>query len=323
MKIPTKCMMLVAAIAATAGICAAQGNGGGGNASPKPAAGTVTSITAGAGLTGGTITTTGTITVDFGPTTGANTVSRSDHNHDSRYLKLAGGTLTGGVTLPDNGLQVGTNQIVTGSGRIGFGTAPNDAFVFINDPRAFAPVGQGHGANAGYGFKFLGANGGDTSDTDGIGGTGGAFQVLGGVGGAGDSGDNHMGGFGANLTVFGGGGGQGNNQPYPGGGQGGAISLRGGTGGNGDAKPGGQGGPVYIDGGDGGSGGSANGSVGDVFLSTSHVIPGNPGKTFVGGDLLFLTAGRGIVLKSPNGTVCKSLTLTDAGLTALTTVACP
>ena len=57
--------------------------------------GTVTSITAGAGLFPGTITTSGTIAVDIGTTAG--TVAAGDHTHDSTYWKLDGnaGTAVG------------------------------------------------------------------------------------------------------------------------------------------------------------------------------------------------------------------------------------
>src|SRR5262245_18527540 len=51
--------------------------------------GTVTSVTAGAGLLGGPITTTGSLSVAFaGPGTAA-TAARSDHNHDTAYVRNA------------------------------------------------------------------------------------------------------------------------------------------------------------------------------------------------------------------------------------------
>ncbi|MBI3406189.1 MAG: tail fiber domain-containing protein [Acidobacteria bacterium] len=72
--------------------CAADDNSGG----------TVTSITAGAGLTGGTISSSGTIAANFTAAGGDNgstsLVARGDHLHDARYLQLTGGTLTGGLT---------------------------------------------------------------------------------------------------------------------------------------------------------------------------------------------------------------------------------
>lgn len=54
--------------------------------------GTVTSVTAGTGLTGGTITATGTIVANIGTTAG--TVAAGDHNHDDRYWSLTGNSNT-------------------------------------------------------------------------------------------------------------------------------------------------------------------------------------------------------------------------------------
>jgi hypothetical protein len=50
--------------------------------------GSVTQVTAGPGLTGGTITTTGTIAADIGTTPG--TVAAGDHTHAATYWKLSG-----------------------------------------------------------------------------------------------------------------------------------------------------------------------------------------------------------------------------------------
>jgi len=65
--------------------------------------GTVTSIIAGSGLLGGTISTTGTLSANFTGAGGDNgtaaTVARGDHLHDGRYLKLTGGTIAGDVTV--------------------------------------------------------------------------------------------------------------------------------------------------------------------------------------------------------------------------------
>jgi trimeric autotransporter adhesin len=60
--------------------------------------GTVTSIITSTGLTGGTITTVGTIAVDFAGTGGASTVARSDHDHDTGYWRLAGNAGTDPAT---------------------------------------------------------------------------------------------------------------------------------------------------------------------------------------------------------------------------------
>jgi hypothetical protein len=56
--------------------------------------GTVTSIEAGAGLTGGAITHSGTIAVDFGTT--SSRVATGNHNHDTTYWRLSGNTTGGG-----------------------------------------------------------------------------------------------------------------------------------------------------------------------------------------------------------------------------------
>jgi hypothetical protein len=65
--------------------------------------GTVTAVSTGTGLTGGTITTSGTIAADIGTSPG--TVAAGDHSHDATYWKLNGnGGTTAGVNF------VGTND---------------------------------------------------------------------------------------------------------------------------------------------------------------------------------------------------------------------
>jgi hypothetical protein len=54
---------------------------------PIPGGSGITSLTAGLGLLGGTITTTGTIDVDFGDT--EDQVARGNHYHDTRYYTIA------------------------------------------------------------------------------------------------------------------------------------------------------------------------------------------------------------------------------------------
>lgn len=57
-------------------------------------------LTAGAGLTGGGDLSVGrTFAIDYAGTGSATTASRSDHNHDTTYFKLAGGTVTGATTF--------------------------------------------------------------------------------------------------------------------------------------------------------------------------------------------------------------------------------
>jgi hypothetical protein len=64
----------------------------------------VTSLTAGAGLSASPnpVTSTGTISVAFGGNGSATTVSRSNHHHDSRYLRLTGGILSGDLAFAGN-----------------------------------------------------------------------------------------------------------------------------------------------------------------------------------------------------------------------------
>jgi len=84
------------------------------HAAPPPqsnaAWGDIDSVIAGLGLTGGATTGDATLAVAFGGNGSANTVARSDHNHDGRYallnhnhddryLQLTGGTLNGDLTL--------------------------------------------------------------------------------------------------------------------------------------------------------------------------------------------------------------------------------
>jgi len=66
----------------------------------NPAWGDITSVVAGPGLTGGATDGDATLAAAFGGNGSANTVARSDHNHDDRYLRLIGGTLSGNLSAP-------------------------------------------------------------------------------------------------------------------------------------------------------------------------------------------------------------------------------
>jgi hypothetical protein len=95
--------------------------------------GTVTAVSAGAGLTGGPITTSGTLNVNFAGTGSAASAARSDHNHDATYqARITGscgpgsyvrgvnpdGTLRcqadAGITQPGSTISVAEDQVNAG-----------------------------------------------------------------------------------------------------------------------------------------------------------------------------------------------------------------
>ncbi len=88
--------------------------------------GTVTSIAAGTGLTGGPITTSGTISLDTNFT-------------DGRYLKLTGGTLTGGLNGTFARFSSSTSSIIT----------PITTVVAINEGSGDGLLGISHGGSTG------------------------------------------------------------------------------------------------------------------------------------------------------------------------------
>jgi len=99
-----------------------------------PGAGTVTGVTAGLGLSGGgtggniTLANTGVLAVTGGTgitSSGGSspTVSLNTGYTDGRYLQLAGGTLSGTLSLPANGLTTANSQLVLAGGNVGIGTA--------------------------------------------------------------------------------------------------------------------------------------------------------------------------------------------------------
>jgi hypothetical protein len=89
--------------------------------------GTVTSVDSGTGLTGGPVTGAGTISATYGGSAGdwgtANTLSRSDHLHDSNYVELSGDTMTGVLRVPT--LEVSASVYMWESGNNFFLYDPN------------------------------------------------------------------------------------------------------------------------------------------------------------------------------------------------------
>jgi len=76
--------------------------------------GTVTNIATGTGLSGGPISTTGTISL---------AASYADGSaYDARFVNAAGDTMTGTLGVPADGFTVGTDQLVCVDGRVGMGT---------------------------------------------------------------------------------------------------------------------------------------------------------------------------------------------------------
>ena len=86
--------------------------------------GSVTSVVSGLGLTGGPITTSGTLSLDTGFTDSR--YSLFGHNHDPNYVLKSGDTMTGALNLPANGLVAGTDQLVLSGGNLGVGTSPSN-----------------------------------------------------------------------------------------------------------------------------------------------------------------------------------------------------
>jgi hypothetical protein len=86
----------------------------------NPAVGTITGVTAGAGLTGGG--------------NGGNVTLNVNPNYlTSFFLPLSGGTLTGPLSLPTDGLAVGGSELALTSGRLGLGTSNPLAALTVND----------------------------------------------------------------------------------------------------------------------------------------------------------------------------------------------
>jgi hypothetical protein len=96
-------------------------------------AGTITGVTAGVGLGGGgtsgsvTLSNTGVLALTGGAgisSSGGNSpvVSLNTSYTDGRYLQVAGGSMSGALNLPANGLTAAGNQLVLAGGSVGIGT---------------------------------------------------------------------------------------------------------------------------------------------------------------------------------------------------------
>lgn len=102
----------------------------------NPSNGTVTSVTGSAPISVTNTTTTPAITIAQANTTTSGYLSSADWNTFNNkasttalnsYVLKAGDTMTGTLTLPSNGLVLGTNQLVASGGSVGIGTASPQA----------------------------------------------------------------------------------------------------------------------------------------------------------------------------------------------------
>lgn len=124
--------------------------------------GTVTSVTAGPGLLGGPITSTGSLAVAFAGTGAAATAARSDHDHDAAYVRNS--------TAP----QPGVNFNVEGTGTAGVLAATTQfnlggARILANPGtnNLFAGVGAGASQTTGVANTYFGASAGAANATGG------------------------------------------------------------------------------------------------------------------------------------------------------------
>jgi hypothetical protein len=124
--------------------------------------GTVTSISAGAGLQGGPITTTGTLSVAFAGNGTAATVARSDHNHDASYVRNATTPQTG-VSFNIDG--TGTSGILAAATQFNLGADRILANPGTNN--LFAGVGAGASQTTGVANTYFGASAGAANATGG------------------------------------------------------------------------------------------------------------------------------------------------------------
>ena len=143
-------------------------NGAGWSCITVGGGGTVTSITAGAGLTGGTITTSGTIAASFAGSGAASTVARSDHNHLGQVWSGGGAAIGLRVATTDTasvGLQgetssaTGAGVVAKGSGASGVALQVQSGALQVQSSASLQVLGAGLGtATAAFIHQATGGN---------------------------------------------------------------------------------------------------------------------------------------------------------------------
>lgn len=128
--------------------------------------GTVTSITAGDGLLGGTITTSGTLSVALAGSGAATSVARSDHTHgiDGTTNTVVGASALGSVGTGNHNTAIGANALAGLTTAVG-NTAVGSNTLVANDAGGNTAVGdqalEGNASgnqNTGIGWTALGSN---------------------------------------------------------------------------------------------------------------------------------------------------------------------
>ncbi|MBX2994046.1 MAG: hypothetical protein KF681_04475, partial [Bdellovibrionaceae bacterium] len=122
-----------------------------------PNAGTVTNVTGTAPISVTSNTTTPSITIAQANTTTSGYLSSTDWNTFNNkasttalnsYVLKAGDTMTGTLNLPNNGIAVGTNQLVVSGGNVGIGTSSPIDLLDVYSPTNNALMGVRSGSNS-------------------------------------------------------------------------------------------------------------------------------------------------------------------------------
>ncbi|HTC94541.1 MAG TPA: hypothetical protein VK699_13965 [Terriglobales bacterium] len=214
----------VGGIVAIGGMSVDSGTGiisfAGGQTFPGTGTSTITSITAGTGLSGGgnsgnvTLSNAGVLgiaaadsSVTVGGTAANPTLAVNSTTSDARYVLKAGDTMTGALNLPANGLVAGGSQLVLSGGKVGIGTGVPNAQLQVTGPGGGSAIGSGSlGGPGDAGLNAVGGSGGQTIGSGSIGGTGGSPSIAGGAGGP-VIGSGAVGGTGGSSSIVGGAGG--------------------------------------------------------------------------------------------------------------------